>query len=618
MDHFVRIAGSDLHGRMLGARRGPADQQRNVHPQSLHLAGDVDHLLQAGRDQPAQADHVGLALAGRLQDLLAGDHHAQVDDLVVVTAQYDAYDVLADIVDVALDRGHHDRAACRGLVAGGARAGGQLLGLHEGHEVGHGLFHHTGAFHDLRQEHLAVAEQVADDLDAGHQRPFDDVQAGGVLLPGLFHVGLDMIDDAVDQRVLEPFLDRSMPPGRVGLVFLRGLALQRGPVGHQPLGGVGAAVENHVFHTLAERRLDVLVDGQLPGVDDPHVEPGVDGVVQEGGVEGLADRVVAAKGEGDVAHAPGDFHVRQQLLDLPRGLDEVQSVAGVFLDARADGQDVRVEDDVGRFHAGLFREQLIGPAGDVDLVLDGDGLALFVEHHHHACRAVLSHQPGVGQELLFALLEADRVDDRLALHTLQARFQHGPVRAVDHHGHAGHVGLGGQQVEELGHDLRPVQEALVHVDIDDVRPALNLLASDGNGFAQVALADQPGEFLRSRDIGPLADHDEGAVGTDHQRFQAAEDGVAVRRRRAARRTVVHGVGDGADVGRRRAAAAADDVHPAALGKFAQHGGHLRRRLVVAAELVGKPGVGMTDSSRPGKAAKAPPRRAASATGPEHS
>ncbi len=101
-------------------------------------------------------------------------------------------------------------------------------------------------------------------------------------------------------------------------------------------------------------------------------------------------------------------------------------------------------------------------------------------------------------------------------------FEHGPVRAVDHHRHAGDVGLGGKQVEELGHHLRPVQQALVHVDVDDVRPALDLLPGDGDGLGQVAFADQPGELLRAGDVGPLADHDEGAVGADHQRFQAAE------------------------------------------------------------------------------------------------
>ena len=37
-------------------------------------------------------------------------HHAQIDDPVAVAGEHDADDVLADVVDVALDRGHDDRA----------------------------------------------------------------------------------------------------------------------------------------------------------------------------------------------------------------------------------------------------------------------------------------------------------------------------------------------------------------------------------------------------------------------------------------------------------------------------------------------------------------------------
>jgi hypothetical protein len=41
---------------------------------------------------------------------------------------------------------------------------------------GDGLLHHAGGFHHLRQEHLARAEQVADDVHAVHQRAFDHLQ----------------------------------------------------------------------------------------------------------------------------------------------------------------------------------------------------------------------------------------------------------------------------------------------------------------------------------------------------------------------------------------------------------------------------------------------------------
>jgi hypothetical protein len=46
----------------------------------------------------------------RGEDLVARHHDAEVDDLVVVTGEHDADDVLADVVDVAL-HGRHDDAA---------------------------------------------------------------------------------------------------------------------------------------------------------------------------------------------------------------------------------------------------------------------------------------------------------------------------------------------------------------------------------------------------------------------------------------------------------------------------------------------------------------------------
>ena len=107
-------------------------------------------------------------------------------------------------MDVALDGRHHDPCPATRRAAGRA-----LLRLHERLEVGDRLLHHARALDDLRQEHLAGAEQVADDLHAVHQRPFDDVERPRVLLPRLLDVRLDEVDDAVDERVREPLLDRS-------------------------------------------------------------------------------------------------------------------------------------------------------------------------------------------------------------------------------------------------------------------------------------------------------------------------------------------------------------------------------------------------------------------------
>jgi hypothetical protein len=66
MDDRMAIVRRDLHGRVLGAGRRAADQQRHAEVQSLHLASHVTHLVQAGRDQARQSDDVDLRGASLL------------------------------------------------------------------------------------------------------------------------------------------------------------------------------------------------------------------------------------------------------------------------------------------------------------------------------------------------------------------------------------------------------------------------------------------------------------------------------------------------------------------------------------------------------------------------
>src|ERR1035437_4295238 len=64
----------------------------------------MHHLVERRCDQSAETDHVRLLLFGALKNFFAGDHHAQVDDVVVVAGEHHADDVLANIVNVALNR----------------------------------------------------------------------------------------------------------------------------------------------------------------------------------------------------------------------------------------------------------------------------------------------------------------------------------------------------------------------------------------------------------------------------------------------------------------------------------------------------------------------------------
>src|SRR5438067_2044497 len=86
-----------------------------------------------------------------------------------------------------------------------------------------------------------------------------------------------------------------------------------------------------------------ITRADLTGVDDRHRETGFDRVVQERGVDRFAHRVIAAKRERNVGKTAAHARVRQVLAYPACRLDEVAAVVVVFLYARRNGENVRVE-----------------------------------------------------------------------------------------------------------------------------------------------------------------------------------------------------------------------------------------------------------------------------------
>ena len=82
-----------------------------------------------------------------------------------------------------------------------------------------------------------------------------------------------------------------------GQFLLGGLLLAAERLGEidEPLRRVGPAVEQHVLDALEQVFRDLLVDLQLAGVDDAHVEAGLDGVVEKRRVHRLAHHLVARR-----------------------------------------------------------------------------------------------------------------------------------------------------------------------------------------------------------------------------------------------------------------------------------------------------------------------------------
>ena len=577
----------DAHGGVLLRGRRAADQQRDAKVAPGHLLGDDHHLVERRGDQPGQPDDVGAQLDRGVEDLLRRHHDAEVVDLVVVAREHDADDVLADVVHVTLHRGEDELAA---HAPAPARL---LLGLHERLEVGDGALHRARALHDLGQEHLARAEEVADDLHAVHQRAFDDQQGLAVLDARLFRVLLYVFDLAVEDRVLEALLHGALSPRHVDLA-LRAFSRDRLRKVDEALGGVGPAVEDHVLDHLEQVLRDVLVDDELAGVDDPHVETGADRVVEERGMDRLSDPVVAAEREGEVGDPARDAHARAQALDLPRRLDERLRVLRVLLDAGRDRKDVGVEDDVFGRKPDLVHQQPVGARADGDLALDGVGLADLIEGHDHHGGAILADLSGLLEERPFAAFQADRVADALALQALEPGLEHRPLRAVDHDGKPRDLGFCGEEVQEPHHRGLRVEEVGVHVHVDEVGPAAHLVERDLPRSGEIARLDQPPEPQRAGDVGALADDNETGVGSDLEGLEAAEASSRRPVGQLASRNLRHRFADLADVLRARPAATAGRVQEPRLGELLKQPARGRRLLVVPAERVRQAGVRVTD------------------------
>ena len=291
MDDPGRVVLGDFYSGVSTACGGTADDQRDIKALALHLLRDMNHLVERGRDEAGEADDVAIFLARRGENFLARDHDAKVDNLVVVTSENDAHDVLADVVHVALDRGHENPSLR--LRIGVCSA----LGLHVRGQPRDGFFHHARALHNLGQEHFSRAEEIPDDLHAVHQRAFNHEESALVFGERLLRIGVHEIHNALDERVLEAVLDGAFAPGEIGSRggAAAGFRFDRVREIDEPLGGIVAAVEEHVFNEIAKVGRDFLVNSEHAGIDDPHVESRLDRVIEKRRVHRLAHGVIAAE-----------------------------------------------------------------------------------------------------------------------------------------------------------------------------------------------------------------------------------------------------------------------------------------------------------------------------------
>ena len=224
-------------------------------------------------------------------------------------------------------------------------------------------------------------------------------------------------------------------------------------------------------------------------------------------MHGLADGVVAAEGEGEVADAAAHVYLRHLAVYGAAGLDECSRIVVVLGHTGGDGQHVGVEDDVLGRETDVL-QQPVCAACYRNLAVVGVRLPLFVKEHHDGGGSHGLDMACLAQEGLLAFLQRDGVDDGFALHILQSRLDDIPPRRVNHHGHAGYVGLGGNESQECCHGLHAVYQAVVHADVYHLCAALHLLSCHAQRSLVVLRLYELLEFCRPCHVRPLTDIDE--------------------------------------------------------------------------------------------------------------
>ncbi len=275
----------------------------------------------------------------------------------------------------------------------------------------------------MRQKHLAAAEELSDPVHSVHQGAFYYIERSFSLQTSFFHILFNEVENAFGEGVRKPLLNRARSPCRV-LALLLVFAFQGCRQLNQSVCRVFPAVEQHIFHSLANVLGNIVVYGQLSGVHDAHVHSCVYCVVEERRMHRFTHPIVAPERERDVADPTAHQSVRERCLDSAACFQVREGIPVVLLNARGYRKDVGIEEDIFLRESDLFGENSVRPCTDIDFPFRRVCLPLFIKCHHDYCRTVPADQPGLFDERRFALLQTDRIHHSFALQAFQAGFNH--------------------------------------------------------------------------------------------------------------------------------------------------------------------------------------------------
>ena len=156
-----------------------------------------------------------------------------------------------------------------------------------------------------------------------HQRTFNNIYSLGIFLQGFCQVFFQIIAYSFSQSIFQPLFYRSTFPPRLlrtsyslhnpicsSCFSCISLGLQTFGRLNQPLGSIRPTIQHHVLNTLQYIGRNVGIEHRSSRIDNTHIHPLANGMIQEHSMHRLADIIVSPKRERKIADSTTDVGAR--------------------------------------------------------------------------------------------------------------------------------------------------------------------------------------------------------------------------------------------------------------------------------------------------------------------
>src|SRR5579875_2533886 len=254
----------------------------------------------------------------------------------------------------------------------------------------------------------------------------------------------------------------------------------------QSLQRIGSPVENQIVAKLSFASVELRIRPDLFGVNQSHIEPGFDAVVEHHGIQrGPRSRL---EPETHVTHAERREDARDPRLDELDPLDRFDGRIEEFTVAGRQRERQRIEDQRSRRNPVFADDDLVNPPGDLELALCRLRHPDLVDRQSDERRPEFADERDDGVDLPPPALQIDRIYDCAARIDLQRRFDDRRFRRVYHQRRFD--GLC-QFLDDRRHLRRLIATfGERRADVENVRAGLDLFPSDEDDLVVVLFEEQ--------------------------------------------------------------------------------------------------------------------------------